>query len=198
MSKHKKKDSLGKQSPAERDGGSPQNSRSIPAVPRWNFSKSRLVNHFRAVFSRNNAPFLIVAGLFLLIFMNIFMQLALPDSVKTLLENPLDKQALQMVLRNSTDQQINGDIISLLAENGEEEVAVTVQEEKNKLHEMVRKITLILKDHPNYADGYAYRSVMYFKLHQCEQAEEDIAIALKLDPNRDNFIKLQQDILRCQ
>jgi len=154
--------------------------------------------HLRSIFSRSNAPFLIIAGLLLLGIMNIVTQAQLPEPVKVLLANPYDQAALQTVLKNSTDPQMNSEIVSLLASRGEEDVAVTVQTDKNKLYETLNKMTLLLRDHTDYADGYAYRGVIYFRLHQCQQALKDIHQALELDPNRKVFVQLSQDIQRCQ
>jgi hypothetical protein len=203
MSKHEKRhlrDSLGKRSSDKVESEvSPHNSRIIPEV--LPLLKAKIVQPLRSLKGegwRRNAPFLIVTGLLILIFFNLWYQSLLPDSVQVLLENPYDTAALQSVLKNSNDPRINGEIIAMLSARGEDRVAAEVQTEKNRLYEMVNKITLLLKEHADYADGYAYRSVLYFRLHECSQSAKDIQKAIERDPGRSAFIKLSTEIKRCQ
>lgn len=166
--------------------------------------ESSHISHFipvydrlRQIFSRNNAPFLIVSGITILVVFNLIYQRALPSVVTRLLKDPYDSTALKSVLQGSNDPVINSEIIALLTHSGEEQVANTVQTEKNQIYETINKITLLLKDHVSYPDGYAYRAVLYFKLHDCVQSLKDIQKAITLDPNRAVFTKLHSEISAC-
>lgn len=187
MSKHKKRVAVEKQN-------FPQISRIIPEL----IVKTSHFLMYQKGRLRRNASFLIFGGLLLLGVINVMYQRKIPATVDRLLQDPTDTQSLQEVLKESRNPAIVSEIVSVLSQSGNENVAASIQEEKNRLYETINRITLIIRNNPRYPDAYAYRAVLYLKLHECVLSSKDMQTARTMDPNRKIFEKLAQSVAACR
>lgn len=163
----------------------PQFSRFIPAK-----------TEIKAFFYRFFFLMLTLGALFLLI-INLYSVIIQPSYLKALLKNPNDTETLKTVMRQNYQPELEVFLKQSLQKQAGNNEVNKVESQKQQQFKKITDLEQLLKQYPNYPDGYAYLAVLYFKQSYCDKANLALERAITLDRNRPIFQELKNKISRC-
>ena len=160
---------------------------------------------FRKINAKLNKKFvysyflvLVCLGLGALIMINLVFLYQFPTTLKKLLTNPTDSKALTKILKQTTNTDLEKKLNNYLLINKQTKIIEKAEEKKIKSQAEIKRVQEIVKNYPNYPDGWAYLALLYNKTRNCEQAEKSINQAIRLDPNKKKFQELKTVIGKCE
>lgn len=140
---------------------------------------------------------IMLLGLCFLLILNLYGSFTQPYYLKKLLQNPNDTAALKAVILQNHQIELDQYLKQLLVESDGANAASQIEAEKQQLVKRINELEKLVKQNPNYPDGYALLAVLYFQQSWCDQAVSALNRALELDPNRLVFYDLQEKINEC-
>lgn len=136
---------------------------------------------------------LIIFGLVFLIGLNMLASYLQPEYLKRLMQNPTSIEALESVMRQSENPELNRFLERFLEPSEVEKIRT----EKRTQNIKIAKLESLLKKNPQYPDGFAYLAVLSYGFRKCDIAKQAITKAMELDPGREIFVKLNEIIEDC-
>ncbi len=159
--------------------------------------KQKHPKKFPQIFRSISASYLLLLGALLWLSINVLYMLLLPENLKRLLKEPKDTKALSAVLFRVKDRQLKTELKKLLKEAGQEGVVKNVEQQQTTVWQKIKEGEALLQKYPKYPDGYAYLSLLYEKIADCDRARQLINRAVELDKNRREFVKIKAYLDKC-
>lgn len=146
---------------------------------------------------RRMLPLGVVAGISILFVINLYMQNNAPALYKKLLGENSNSGLFMEAYKTSVDSMLNTEIKNIVIEQRREEEISVLDVDKKKRAEKYSRIQKVVKENPEFPDGYAFLAVLEYRMKKCSIASRHINKAIELDPNRTEFSRLRQHITQC-
>lgn len=140
----------------------------------------------------------LMGGICLFIVLNVLYQTMLPTQFKQLLSSPSDEALLSQVYLNTKDQFIRRSLYSRLDDAGLRQALSKLEAVERSDEQKINALKQLIVAAPSFPDSYAYLATLYFKNRSCAQATTYIQKAKLLDPNREEFRRVEESINKCK